>query len=107
MEGVSYVEELLYNIRFDLCNIETLNPGDFVQQLLCFPLVGLEESVMMVLREVIRQFQNERAIMKYIYIIDKLIKVTEFIPAIQNAIIDIYSETFLFLLQQKCNTEIE
>jgi hypothetical protein len=45
--------------------------------------------------------------MKYIYIIDKLLKVPSFVPAIQNSIIDIYNELFLYLLQQKCSTEIE
>jgi hypothetical protein len=34
-------------------------------------------------------------------------KVPNFVPAIQNAIVDIYSELFVFLLQQKCSTEIE
>lgn len=62
---------------------------------------------MALIREDIHQFQNERSILKYIYIIDKLMKVPNFISPIQNAIVEIYSELFVFLLQQKCSTEIE
>jgi len=40
--------------------------------------------------------------MKYIYIIDKLIKVPNFMPTIHNTIVDIYSDLFMFLLAQKC-----
>ena len=34
-------------------------------------------------------------------------KVPAFAPAIHNNIIDIYSDLFLFLLMQRCSTEIE
>jgi hypothetical protein len=87
-----------------LCNIEILEPGEFVQRLLCFPCQGIEDRVLSLIREAIHQFQAERAIMKYIYIIDKLIKVPSFLPAIHNSIIDIYSDLFMFLLLQKCST---
>lgn len=62
---------------------------------------------MATIREVMHQFQTERTILKYIYILDKLMKVPAFLPAIHGAIVDIYSEMFGFLLQQKCSTEIE
>lgn len=44
--------------------------------------------------------------MKYIYIIDKLLKVPNFINPIQNSIVDLYSDMFVFLLLQKCNKEL-
>ncbi len=95
------------NAQFDLCNLEVLDAHEFVQRLLCFPCNGLEERLLLLLREVVHHFQNERAIIKYIYIIDKLIKVPSFLPAIHQTIVGIYSDLFSFMHQQKCSGAME
>lgn len=50
MDNANFLEELLYNIQIDLWNIEILEPGEFVQRLLCFPYAGIEERMMGLIR---------------------------------------------------------
>ena len=59
------------------------------------------------IRQAIFEFRNERIIIKYIYIVDKLLKTIGFQNAVINYIVEIYCEVFFNLFQQKCLKDIE
>ncbi len=59
------------------------------------------------IRQGVNEYRGERALMKYIYILDKLMKINGYTSALQSHIVDIYSEIFLALLHQKCYNEVE
>lgn len=53
------------------------------------------------IRQAIYEYQNERTILKYIYIVDKLIKVPgPFQNAVTNSVVDLY---YYYFYIQKCN----
>jgi len=72
-----------------------------------YPLNGIEDRILIMIRQAVHEYQNERAIMKYIRIVDKLTKVTLFKAAIHAHIAEIYSEIFHFMFTQKCNKDLE
>ncbi len=102
-----FVEQLLHNIQCELLDIGPLDPADFVTRLLCCPLAGFEERIVIIIRQAVHEYQNQRAILKYLRIVDKLTKVSGFKAAIHNSIVDIYCQVFLFLFLQKCNKDLQ
>lgn len=54
----NFADELVYNIQIDFWNLEILEPGEFVQRLVCFPYNGVEERIIGLIREAVHQFQN-------------------------------------------------
>jgi hypothetical protein len=107
IENVMYVEELLHNLQYELMDIGPLDPTDFVNRLLCYPLIGFEDRLLAIIRQAVHEYQNERVIMKYLRIVDKLTKVPTYKAAIHTSIVDIYCEVFLFLHLQKCSRDLE
>ena len=53
------------------------------------------------------EYPMERSILKYIRIIDKLIRVPPFMAHLQHCLVEIYSDCFGFIAQQKSNSDLE
>ena len=99
--------ELLYHVQCDLYNLDTLNPEEFVEQLLPLPTMGVEERILQLIRQAMHQFPLERAILKYIRIIDKLLRVPAFAVPLQHCLADIYTECLGFIAHQKSTADLE
>lgn len=56
--------------------------------------------------QAIQNYQQERAVLNYIYIVDKLLKVPSFNEGLQTVIVDLYSLIFISLWTQRCFSEL-
>lgn len=106
IENVMYVEELLHNIQYELWEIGDLDPTNFVSRLQMYPVGGWEDQVLSLLRQAVHEYQNERAILKYLYIGDKLAKVPGFQNVVPPFLVDLYCDVFYFLHLQKCSKDL-
>lgn len=57
--------------------------------------------------QAIQNYQQERAILNYIYIVDKLLKIPTFNENLQIVIVDLYCLIFISLWTQRCLSELE
>lgn len=106
MEIQNVLEEYWYGLHCELWNISQLNAGDFVTRAQAVVGSGTEEQIVAMLRQSINEYQGERSIMKYIYILDKLLKIPEFCLALQESLPELYTSVFVSLLLQKCGKEM-
>lgn len=97
------IDEYLYILHCELWNISQLVPNEFVQKAIALVGTGTETQLIAMIRQGIHEYKNERAIMKYIYIIDKLLKFPTFLAVFQTSIVELYSDIFISLLIQKCS----
>lgn len=58
------------------------------------------------LRQAVHEYHTERAILKYLYIGDKLAKLPGFQTVVPPFLVDLYCDVFYFLYLQKCNKEL-
>lgn len=59
------------------------------------------------LRASIQEYRGERGVIKYVHVMDKLLKIPQLGAILQSGIIELYVEVFIALLLQKCYNEIE
>lgn len=52
-ENIMYVEELLMSIQGDLFDIDNLDPTDFVNRIMQFPLNGIEDRILAMIRQAV------------------------------------------------------
>ena len=54
-----------------------------------------------------QHYHQERSIVRYIHIVDKLLKTSVFNQMIQSYLVELYCETFKFLLEQRAFNELD
>lgn len=101
------VDEVLYGLHCELWDLYNLNPVDFVNRATKLVFTGAEREIVTMIMQSVQHFQQERAILNYIYIVDKLLKVPTFNENFQTVIVDLYSLIFISLWTQRCFSELE
>ncbi len=61
-----------------------------MNRLQSYPLCGWEEKIVATIRQATHEYQNERVVIKYLRIIDKLMKVPGYQKAIGQVIVDLF-----------------
>lgn len=79
-----------------------MNPATIIPKLQSITNSGMEPYIIETIRTCIQHYQKDRTLIKYAYLIDKLLKLPLWNQIIQNVIVEFFCDIFIFILLQKC-----
>lgn len=102
MDYKTQLEQFTMDIGNELADLENMNPLIIVPKIQAITNSGMESYIIDTIRTCLQHYQKDRLLIKYVYLIDKLLKLPVWNQLAQSVIVEFYCDIFIFLLLQKC-----